>query len=171
MNMQQSHPVPTSEAAAPFIITETWLKRHATKGCAWNKVQLAALGLGYPQPKGWLHKIVGTRITQEQRQAFEASQKKPAYARPASPMGSHMAQPTGCAEAVAHLRSYVHAFAALARCDQRTSEFLNWLGHVAERLAPGAATREDVIAMANEGASFVRDILPVGPVDVAKEGL
>lgn len=54
-----------------MIVTKTWIMDNRTTGGAWTKVQLAALGIDWPPPKGWLQRLEGTYITSIQRHNFE----------------------------------------------------------------------------------------------------
>jgi hypothetical protein len=60
-------PRPTS-----FVVTLDWLHKHATCGYAgWTAPQLAELGITWPAKRGWLKRMAGKTITEEQRAGFE----------------------------------------------------------------------------------------------------
>lgn len=54
-----------------FIITKSWIDSHRTPKGGITGVQLKALGLPIKPKKGWMKAIVGTRISEENRIAFE----------------------------------------------------------------------------------------------------
>lgn len=48
-------------------LTSRMLHEVATTGYSgWNKKQLAALGVGWPAPRGWLKELVGKEISESQ---------------------------------------------------------------------------------------------------------
>lgn len=53
-------------------ITEDWLRAHGTAKVGWTAAQLHVLNVGWPPTRGWLHRLVGTRISEAQQIAFEA---------------------------------------------------------------------------------------------------
>lgn len=61
---------------ASFLVTEKWLDQFKTESGGNTNAQLKAL-TGTPKPKsGWRKKIIGTRITQEQKKAYEEGRNK-----------------------------------------------------------------------------------------------
>ena len=52
-------------------LTRSYIKSHRTKRGAWTRVQIEALGLTWPPRKGWIKKIVGQEITEENKLKFE----------------------------------------------------------------------------------------------------
>ena len=54
-----------------FRVTLEWLKEHSTKGMAWNKQQLAILGISWPPPRGWLDQVIGKKLPIEAKERFE----------------------------------------------------------------------------------------------------
>lgn len=56
-----------------FVVTKGWLETHGTRGCGFNRRQLAALGVAWPPASGWKHGLVGTEISDEARAAFESA--------------------------------------------------------------------------------------------------
>ena len=65
-----------------MVITLEWLNRHRTARGAFTRKQVEALGLRWPpHPKGWLRKLVGREITEEQRRKFEQGASQ--FAKPA----------------------------------------------------------------------------------------
>jgi hypothetical protein len=146
----------SSPASPPlFTISISWLRRHATKGCGWTRRQIEALGLPYPQSAGWPQRIAGTQITQAQRAAFEAASK----AKPGASTAPRRAiEPAGPDDS-AQLGAYVRAFAALARCDSRTTAFMHWIADSVERLSAGAVSRAERRTLVEEAERSVRALL------------
>jgi hypothetical protein len=145
----------SSKAEKPFIITLTWLRKHATRGAGWSRRQLEALGLPYPARAGWMQRTAGKRISQEQRSAFEAA------AKTATGMGSaprNTTSPAGGDDA-AQLGAYVRGFAALARCDACTTTFMHWIADSLERLTAGSMSRAERQALVTEAARYVQAML------------
>lgn len=56
-----------------FIITDNWLRRYTKGGKGITKAKSKAIGVSYPPSKGWFKKIVGMKITNEQRLKFETA--------------------------------------------------------------------------------------------------
>lgn len=54
-------------------ITQEYLDQHRTDRGAWTYMQMAAIGVKWPQAKGWRKAIEGTEISDEQARAFEAA--------------------------------------------------------------------------------------------------
>ena len=54
-----------------MILTERYIKEHATAKGGWTKKQIEALGLSWPTEKGWIERLIGTEISETQRLAFE----------------------------------------------------------------------------------------------------
>jgi hypothetical protein len=54
-----------------MIVTKKWINDHKSKNSGFSKSQLNALGISWPPVKGWVDKIVGKEITEEQRKTFE----------------------------------------------------------------------------------------------------
>jgi hypothetical protein len=55
-----------------MIITKDWLMRHRTKRGAWTRYQILALGIGWPPSQGWVKRLVGCDITDENALRFES---------------------------------------------------------------------------------------------------
>ena len=53
-------------------ITREWLMKY--KGKMWNRQQIRALGLQYPLYTGWINDLIGTEISDLNREKFESSQ-------------------------------------------------------------------------------------------------
>lgn len=53
-----------------MIVTAKWIHKHKTKNGAWTRAQLAAVGVAWPPPKGWIGRVIGNDITEAQRVAF-----------------------------------------------------------------------------------------------------
>jgi hypothetical protein len=53
------------------LVTHHYLDAHRIQG-AWTARQLDALGLGWPPTKHWQSRVVGTWITWQQAEQFEA---------------------------------------------------------------------------------------------------
>ncbi len=54
-----------------MIITKKWIMDNQTPGGSWNAKQLKVLGISWPAPKGWIGRLVGTKITTSNKGAFE----------------------------------------------------------------------------------------------------
>ena len=61
-------------SARQFLVTREWVQSHINFGTP-TATQLAILGETWPPMTGWLPRIVGLRICESSRVAFEASQK------------------------------------------------------------------------------------------------
>ena len=55
-----------------MIVTREWIHGHKTRRGAWNKKQLAVFGVKWPPVQGWISRLEGTRITDQQRREFES---------------------------------------------------------------------------------------------------
>jgi hypothetical protein len=51
-------------------LTHELLMQYRTPAGLWRKVQLEALGLGWPPEKGWIKRVVGMELTEEQFNQF-----------------------------------------------------------------------------------------------------
>jgi len=51
-------------------ITAEWIHAHKTPRGAWTRKQLAVLGVEWPPERGWISRVEGHTITEEQRVAF-----------------------------------------------------------------------------------------------------
>jgi hypothetical protein len=60
----------------PMIVTRDFLEAHRSARGGWTRAQLAAIGVPWPPPAGWMGRIVGTEITEAQRAAFVAAHEK-----------------------------------------------------------------------------------------------
>lgn len=47
-------------------LTRELLMRHRTAKGAWTKAQMFALGLSWPPPPGWMERVVGKALTDQQ---------------------------------------------------------------------------------------------------------
>jgi len=55
-------------------ITKEWLRAHKTPNGGWTKAQLAAIGFRWEDKSvGWVDRLVGKEITDQQAQAFIAA--------------------------------------------------------------------------------------------------
>lgn len=82
-----------AEADDEFLVTEAWVRAYGTSGIGWSAAQLRALGVA-PQ-RGWLRRIVGTRIAVVRAQEFQRlGPSSRAAARPV-PTGQVAPSPTG----------------------------------------------------------------------------
>ncbi|BBL73188.1 hypothetical protein [Methylomagnum ishizawai] len=54
-----------------FVITREWAETYKTPAGGWTKAQLAAIGVAWPPPRGWLKEVVGMAIDEAARHAFE----------------------------------------------------------------------------------------------------
>lgn len=53
-------------------ITEGLIERGKSKRGGWNKHQLACLGVEWPPPKNWKHRVIGTKISRSSVAKFLA---------------------------------------------------------------------------------------------------
>ncbi|WP_041377845.1 hypothetical protein [Polaromonas naphthalenivorans] len=51
-------------------LTHELLMQYRTPAGLWRKVQLQALGLDWPPLKGWIQRVVGMELTDEQFKQF-----------------------------------------------------------------------------------------------------
>ena len=54
-----------------FRITETWIREFQSGNGGWTRDQLDAVGVAWPPREGWIGRLVGKEITDEQRERFE----------------------------------------------------------------------------------------------------
>ena len=54
-----------------FEVTEQWVRQYQSRGGGWTRDQLEAIGVSWPPREGWIRRIVGSRISGEQRERFE----------------------------------------------------------------------------------------------------
>ena len=103
-----------------FEVTEDWVKAFQSGNGGWNRAQLECIGINWPPRQGWIKRAVGRKISDEQRQQFEALRGRtlsvlrrenrhnhsgPVPTKPAGNTESQSAQtapdaPTGSAETV-----------------------------------------------------------------------
>ena len=57
-----------------FRVTGDWVKAFSTRGGGWNRAQLECLGVKWPPRHGWLLKLIGTEITEQDKAKFEQLQ-------------------------------------------------------------------------------------------------
>ncbi len=55
-----------------MIITRDWIMTNRTKHGAWTRSQIEALGLTWRPNKGWISRLEGNEISNENRLIFEA---------------------------------------------------------------------------------------------------
>lgn len=56
------------------VLTSELLHNASSSGyCGWTRQQLAALGIGWPAKSGWLKRLVGKEVTQDQWRKFVSS--------------------------------------------------------------------------------------------------
>ena len=53
-----------------MVITKEFIFSHTTPKGAWTRTQLAAIGVKWPPPRGWIDRAVGREITEAQRGVF-----------------------------------------------------------------------------------------------------
>jgi len=58
------------EVERTFTITADWLAAHSN-AAAYTAAQLRVLGISWPPRKGWKRVVVGRRLTEAERRAFE----------------------------------------------------------------------------------------------------
>jgi len=54
-----------------FRVTRQWLRQHASGNGGWTRAQLAAIGVSWPPPKGWVDSLIGSEIEERVRDEFE----------------------------------------------------------------------------------------------------
>jgi hypothetical protein len=54
-----------------FTITHQWVMLHQSRRNAWTADQLQAIGISWPPPRGWMHRVIGKTITDQQKNRFE----------------------------------------------------------------------------------------------------
>lgn len=55
-----------------FTVTAAWLREFSGNGDAgWTAKQLRCLGVKWPPRRGWFKRMLGKKITEKQRRAFE----------------------------------------------------------------------------------------------------
>ena len=59
-----------------MIVTRDYILQHRTRKGAWTKAQMIALGVGWPQPRGWIDKTVGKEISAGAAELFESGKEK-----------------------------------------------------------------------------------------------
>lgn len=59
-----------------ILVTKDYILKHRTRRGAWTKEQMIALGVGWPQPHGWMKDAIGTHISIEEANRFEAGKNK-----------------------------------------------------------------------------------------------
>src|SRR5262245_36816907 len=57
-------------------ITREFIHQHKTPRGAWTRAQLSALGIAWPPREGWITRLAGVEITDDQRDAFIAGRTK-----------------------------------------------------------------------------------------------
>ena len=57
-----------------MILTRSYIEAHKTDMGAWTRSQMQAIGVKWPQPKGWIQEAEGREITEENARIFEAKQ-------------------------------------------------------------------------------------------------
>lgn len=55
-----------------MILTKEYINRYRTNKGAFTQSQVEALGLIWPPEKGWINRLVGTEISEENAKVFEA---------------------------------------------------------------------------------------------------
>ena len=59
---------------AIMLITKDYINTHKTDKGAWTKDQIQALGIEWPPSNGWMRKIIGTELADENAARFELKQ-------------------------------------------------------------------------------------------------
>lgn len=54
-----------------YRVTREWIEAHASGSGGWTRVQLHAIGVGWPPEKGWKERVHGKMIPDENRLTFE----------------------------------------------------------------------------------------------------
>jgi len=60
-----------------MLITKDWIHAHKTPAGGWNRKQMTAIGVRWPQPKGWMNEAVGKELCEINRLRFESHSKSP----------------------------------------------------------------------------------------------
>lgn len=63
-------------------ISREFIMEHRTDRGAWTKAQLSAIGVKWPPEKGWINRVVGRGISEDQRVAFINGAKIRVKAKP-----------------------------------------------------------------------------------------
>jgi len=58
------------------ILTASMIHAHCTERGGWTKAQLSAIGIDWPPIRGWIDKVAGSLITDEQWQEFISGRSK-----------------------------------------------------------------------------------------------
>jgi hypothetical protein len=54
-----------------FRITKQWLNAHKTESGGVTKAQIILLGIDWPPPRGWMSRLEGCQISDDDRSRFE----------------------------------------------------------------------------------------------------
>jgi hypothetical protein len=60
-----------TSTAPTYEVSERWIQEHRTRSGGWTKRALAALGVSWPPPHGWIKLAVGKMLTPQERAVFE----------------------------------------------------------------------------------------------------
>lgn len=55
-----------------MILTREYIDAHKTPAGAWTRSQMQAIGVEWPQSKGWINRVIGNEISFENAMLFEA---------------------------------------------------------------------------------------------------
>jgi hypothetical protein len=58
-----------------FVITHQWLMNHQSRRNSWTADQLLSIGIQWPPPRGWMHRVIGKTITEDARARFEMAMR------------------------------------------------------------------------------------------------
>jgi hypothetical protein len=58
-----------------FVITHQWLMNHKSRRNGWTADQLLSVGIQWPPPRGWMHRVIGKSITDQQKARFEMAMR------------------------------------------------------------------------------------------------
>lgn len=54
-----------------FEVTEQWVRQHQSGNGGWTRDQLEVLGVSWPPREGWIRRVIGMEISDENRERFE----------------------------------------------------------------------------------------------------
>ena len=58
-----------------MLVTREWIFEHRTRKGAWTRAQLAAIGVSWPPISGWVSRVVGSTISEEDKRQFETNKE------------------------------------------------------------------------------------------------
>jgi hypothetical protein len=58
-----------------FTVTHQWLMLHQSRRNGWTSDQLLSVGIQWPPPWGWMHRVIGKTITDDAKARFELAMR------------------------------------------------------------------------------------------------